>query len=489
MFGEHDFIIDETKDEQEKIKLPYKFKPRDYQLPLFEHLVPELFKSDNPIAKNTVLVWHRRAGKDKCAINILTCRAVIDVPGYYLYMAPEAAQARKIIWEGIGSDGMRFIDHIPPELIKSTRNQDMRIELINGSTIQVAGSDNYDSLVGTNPKGIIFSEYSLQNPAALQYFRPMLVENGGWAVFIYTPRGHNHGYELHKTAQKRMNEGNQDWFHQVVTIDESTREDGSPVVTKEQYEQEIEDGTPKATALQEYYCSFDQGNVGAYYADQIATLNKNGGIGYYPHDPAKTVITAWDLGLNDNCSIWFIQIDDSGPRIIDYESEPNIPLTEWVKIIQEKPYRYYEHIGPHDLNVREMTTATTRLDFLQDAGLAFRVAPKLPRLEGIDAVRKILPICKFNEKTTEEGIECLRAYERVYDAELKTFKETPKHNWASHGADSIRYFAILWDEYRDAVSSQKPHRVILTEGTVKQKGGGLPPLVYGGGVRKNGTYI
>lgn len=495
-------IDDLSSDTSNEIRLPYKYIPRPYQIGLMQAMVPELYppaptefelltnqkpRPPQP-ARNAVCIWHRRAGKDKTSINILTCRAMIDTPGYYLYMAPEAAQIRKILWQGQGSDGMKFIDHIPSALVKTKREQEMYIELINGSIIQLCGSDNYDSLVGTNPRGIVFSEYSLQNPAALQYFRPMLLENKGWSVFIYTPRGHNHGYTLHNTAKQRHAENNPLWFHQVVTIDNSTREDGTPVITREEYEQEIADGMPAATAMQEYYCDFDQGMPGAYYADQMANLYHQGGIGYYPHDPSMHVITAWDLGLNDSTAIWFIQVTPAGPRVIDYEAESNVPMTDWIKRVQEKPYNYYEHIGPHDLNVRDPMTGITRIDRCRELGLDFRIAAKLSRQDGIDAVRAVLPICQFNEKTCADGLEALMSYERVYDDRLRTFKDTPLHNWACHGADAFRYFAVMWNNYKDMYRAQPEHYVISSAGTKHRKGGGgaIMPPVMGGRVRKNG---
>jgi phage terminase large subunit len=496
-------IDDLSSKDSNEIRLPYLYSPRPYQQPLLQAMVPELYPptpteldimldqkpATPPHVRNAVCVWHRRAGKDKTSINILACRALIDTPGYYLYMAPEAAQVRKILWQGMGSDGMKFIDHIPAQLITKKLDKEMYIELVNGSSIQLCGADNYDSLVGTNPRGIVFSEYSIQDPAALRYFRPMLLENKGWAVFIYTPRGHNHGYNLHKTARQRTEEGNAQWFHQKVTIDESVREDGTPIVTREEYEQEIADGMPEATAMQEFYCDFDQGMPGAYYADQIASLYHQQGIGYYPHDPSMHVITAWDLGLNDSTAIWFIQPTEQGPRVIDYEAEANVPMTEWIRRVKEKPYNYFEHIGPHDLNVRDAMTGITRIDRCRDLGLDFRIAPKLSRQDGIDAVRAVLPTCRFNENTCDLGLESLMSYERVYDDKLKTFKDTPLHNWACHGADAFRYFAIMWNNYKDLYRTQPEHYVISSAGTKHRKGGSaLPPLVSGGQVRRNGEH-
>jgi len=441
-------LIDDTFKKEDAITLPYKFIPRDYQKPMFQALVPELFPSDKAKrVDQAVVLFHRRAGKDKCAINVLVCRAMIDV-GVYLYVAPQASQARKIIWNGIGSDGMKFIDHIPHELIQKKLDQEMYIELINGSTIQVAGADNYDSLVGTNPIGIVFSEYSLQNPAALQYFRPMLVENGGWSLFIYTFRGRNHGYDLYKIAKQRHEDKNPNWFCQLETIETTTRPDGTPVVTRKQFEQEIKDGMPEATAKQEYYCDPNQGNVGAYYADQMTGLYEDKAVGRYPHDPAYQVVTSWDLGINDNNSIWFAQVINGQPRLIDYESAPNVPMVEWIAKVRAKKYNYYAHIAPHDIKVRDSHTGIKRIDQCADLGFHFDVAPKISVAEGVSAVRTLLPICVFNDILCEEGVEALMGYQRKYDPILQNFSNSPLHDKHSHGADAFRYFAVMFPHYK-----------------------------------------
>lgn len=466
-------LIDDNHQTQDNVvRLPYKFIPRHYQRPMFEALVPELFPP-TPTAldkildrkpmlkeavKQAVIVFHRRAGKDKCAINILTCKAMLKV-GNYLYMAPEAAQARKIIWQGLGSDGMKFIDHVPAELIVRKKEQEMFIELINGSTIQICGSDNYDSLVGTNPQGVVFSEYAIQNPAALQYFRPMLVENQGWSLFIYTFRGRNHGYTLYKTAKQRMDENNPAWFCQLETIETTHRPDGSPVVTIEQFKQEIEDGMPEATALQEYYCDPNQGNVGAYFADIMAKLYKDDSVGKYPYNPSHQVITSWDLGINDNNSIWFFQIYNEIVHVIDCMSEANVAMVEWIRRVKNKPYNYFAHIAPHDIRVRDPHTGFTRLAQCAKLGLHFDVAPKIPLADGITAVRTILPICVFNEATTITGAESLVSYQRKYDEVLQNFANKPLHDQHSHYADAFRMFAIVYEDYMDIDKPQKKFTV------------------------------
>ena len=177
-----------------EITLPHNWFPRPHQLPFF--------KAMDSGKKRGCLVWHRRAGKDSASLNFAAKKAFERV-GNYWHCLPKIAQARKAIWNGVDGQGRRIIDQaFPKEIRAKTSEQEMMITFLNGSTWQLVGSDNYDAMVGSNPIGIVFSEYSIADPNAWSYFRPMLAENGGWAVFIYTPRGKNHGYQLYNMAKK-----------------------------------------------------------------------------------------------------------------------------------------------------------------------------------------------------------------------------------------------------------------------------------------------
>src|SRR6056297_2629741 len=166
--------------------------------------------------KRGCAVWHRRAGKDSVALN-LTARDMFRRVGTYWHLFPEQTQARRAIWNGIDREGRRIIDQfLPPEVRARTNGQEMLIETVNGSVWQMAGSDNYDSLVGSNPVGVVFSEWSLAHPEAWDYIRPILVENDGWALFIYTPRGRNHGYSTFLNA--RNDDG---WFCERLAVDDT----------------------------------------------------------------------------------------------------------------------------------------------------------------------------------------------------------------------------------------------------------------------------
>jgi phage terminase large subunit len=469
-----ELLNDREKGGNNQIVLPHNFVPRHYQEDVFKAVVPAAFDWGwdpvPPAAKRAVLLWHRRAGKDKLSINLLLMLAMQDV-GNYLYFSPEISQTRKIIWKGIDKDGFRFIDHIPHQLIRRKTEQDMMIELVNNSTIQLGGADAYDRNMGTNPKAIIFSEYSLMNPSAWNYYRPILVENEGTAIFIYTARGHNHGYDMAKVAQMRQKEANTNWYYSKLTVDDTYKDENKEhlVISRSDIDQEIEEGMPEEMVQQEFYCSFDAGQIGAYYIDQIAELRKADRIGDYPHDPRFPVTTAWDLGLADKTSIWFVQNIQGQRRIIDYEEDSGVPLDAWVKSVKEKPYNYHRHIGPPDLAHREYTTGITRLEFAQELGLNFEVLPKISIADGISAVRSFLPTCVFNEALTEDGLNALINYTKVYDEKAQTFRERPAHNWASHASDAFRYLATGWEDVIPFESGDMP-KVIKSTGRPRDIG-------------------
>lgn len=392
--------------------------------------------------KRAVAVWHRRAGKDSASLNWTAVAAHQKVASYW-HMLPTAVQGRHVVWDAVNpATGEKVIDQVFPKALRGrVNNTDMSIHLKNGSTWQVVGSDNYDRLVGSNPYGVVFSEYSISDPRAWDFIRPILAENGGWALFIYTPRGKNHGHDLYKMAVD-----NPDWFAELLTIEDSSRADGTPVISQAMYQAEIDAGMDPQLALQEFYCSFDAGLFGAYYTDQLKRCK----VGDYPWNPAKPVHTFWDLGLRDATAIWFGQETELGGAInwIDYEVGSNISLTEWCKIIRDKPYTFGVHSGPHDLRRREYSNKRSYQSIAFDNGVDFEVCPDIGLRAGIDSTKAFLPRCNFNRTTTSEGWDALTNYRREYNDKLKVFMDRPLHDWASHGADAMRIASISWpDQY------------------------------------------
>ncbi len=406
------------------IKIPNDWRPRPYQMGLWRYLERG--------GRRAVAVWHRRSGKDSVALN-WTAVAAFRRVGLYWHMLPEATHGRKVIWDGVDGHGRRLIDQaFPKALREQTLSTEMKIRLKNGSIWQVVGSDNYDSLVGANPVGIVFSEYALARPGAWDYIRPILAENGGWAVFIFTPRGRNHAHELFRQA--RMQD---DWFAERLGIEETGAI--SPAII----DQERMAGMGESMIDQEFHCSFEAPQTGAYYAKLLAAAEKAGRIGRVPWDPSAPVETWWDLGVGDDTAIWFIQQIGREVRVVDYHAGQGEGLEAYAKHLLSLPYPYREHLWPHDGAHRELGTGKSRRDIAEGLGIhPIRIIPAAPVADGIQAVRSLLPLCWFDEGACASGLEALRAYARDWDDARQVFRDRPKHDWASHAADAFRIGAI-----------------------------------------------
>ena len=415
------------------IELPCGYKCRDYQVEFWEAM-----KSGK---KRAVLVWHRRAGKEKTCWNYLIMQACRKV-GIYYYFFPHFSQGRKILWDGVDKDGFKLLNHIPKGLLDGDPNStEMKVRLRNGSIIQVIGTNNIDSVVGTNPCGCVFTEYSLQDPVAWQLIRPILVENGGWAVFNFTPRGANHGKELYDMARL-----NPDWYCQMLTVDDTK------VVTPEQIQAERDAGMSEDFIQQEFYCSFTLGVEGSYYAKYLQDARDEDRIGNVAWNKQGRVYTAWDLGYGDSTSIIFYQVVGQEIHVIDYYEAHGEGLPHYAGVLKDKPYIYADHYAPHDIDSHSFSSGLSAREVGASLGLRFVVLPTLKiRIEdGIEAVRGIFPRIYIDEKKCKHLVKCLENYRKEFDTRLEVYKERPRHDKYSHGADAMRYMAIAVKRHIDA---------------------------------------
>lgn len=435
-----------------RIKLPANWTPRPYQIPLWSYLERGGTRAD--------VAAHRRWGKDDVALNWTACAAFQRV-GTYWHMLPEASQARKAIWDAINPHtGRRRIDEaFPQELRANTRDQDMLIRFKNGSTWQVLGSDNYDSLVGAPPVGIIFSEWSLAKPEAWTYTRPILAENGGWAMFIWTPRGRNHA-----TRAFEARELDEEWFTQRSTA-AMTGVFSAAQLARERQAMIDEMGSEEegdAKYRQEYLVDFDAAVPGAYYGTHMSKAKDEGRIGVFPYDHSLPVKTAWDIGVDDYTAIWFLQENGREVRAIDYfetsgegaeaivkaalpELNPNAEerAEALLKLNRPVPYKYANHFLPHDVMVREWGGgAKTRKETLTVLGVKpIRVGVAAEPGDRINAVRRILPIVSFDAKRCATGLDRLRNYRKRWNTSLMAYTG-PLHDENSHGSDAFGEFAV-----------------------------------------------
>ena len=405
-----------------------RWKPRPHQR-AFWHAVEKDTKRIN-------VVWHRRSGKDECALHALVVRAHQRV-GTYWYMLPEKEQVRKAIWRAIDEErGMRRIDlAIPPILRANTREDEMFIPLKVGSTIQFLGSDNYNSVVGSPPVGVVFSEWPLADPLAWGYISPILEKNGGWAIFNGTPRGPNHGKRLFEMAITE--EG---WFGEILTAKQTDVFDDMALerIRKDSVKLHSE-ALGNALFEQEYMCSFEAAILGAVYGNEIATARAEGRICEVPYDRAYPVETWWDIGFRDPTAIWFIQRMPGGViHAIDYYENSLIGLDHYVQVLNEKGYAYSRHLMPHDAEQGAAGSGLTIKEQAAQLGLRVDVIPVAPLIPQINKCRPVVARTKFDIKKCQHGLDALTNYAYGWDERKRSLTPKPLHNWASHGADAFR---------------------------------------------------
>jgi hypothetical protein len=421
-------------NKQSQIQVPVDWHPRDYQKPLWDKII-------GGEVKRACVVWHRRAGKDHEAINMCAV-SMFKRPGIYWHILPTYTQGKKAIWNGVDNDGRHFIDYIPKQAIARKRNDDMLIEFnedVGGAFYQVIGGDNPDRIVGANPVGVVFSEYSLMNPAAWDLIRPVVNANDGWAVFIFTPRGYNHGWKMLQGAKESDR-----WFTETLDITQTRKHDGTPVVTEEDVLEEIRMGMPEELARQEYYCDFSAPLVGAYYGKELDQAGRDGRISAdIKWRKDFPVSTCWDLGIRDTMVIWFYQVIGDWIHWIDYYAAVGEGIEHYAKVLENKPYVYKQHFAPHDVKKRELGTGATILKTAADLGLRFRPVPRTRNIEDdINACRLVIARSRFNPETCEHGLEALRHYRKEWDIKNRVWSARPIHDWTSHPADAFRTGAV-----------------------------------------------
>lgn len=410
------------------ITLPHNWQPRPYQVEAWKYLQSG--------GKHAELIWCRRAGKDDLALH-RTAVAAFERVGTYWHMLPMASQAKRAIWNAVNpKTGKKRIDEaFPKEIRKKQNEQEMYIEFINGSTWQVLGSDNYNSMVGAPPVGIVYSEWALSNPAAKAYLRPILDENGGWQIFITTPRGRNHAHTTYLGAKS-----DPDAFAQILTAAETGQyTPGKLDELRGKYIVDFGEVIGSAMFEQEFMCSFDSPIVGAVYAKELRESKER--TRSIPHDPSKKVHTFWDLGRRDKTCIWFVQIVGPEYRVIDYMEGVGKHIGEYAKALQSKKYIYGNCWLPHDANNELLASERTVAQQMRDFGFQVMITPKTTVAARIEAARLVFPMCWFDELKCQQGLEALINY-RYEVNENKQYSNAPLHDWASHAADAFGYMAV-----------------------------------------------
>ena len=424
------------------VRLPNNWKPRQYQRPAWDYLERG--------GRHAELIWHRRAGKDELALHRTAC-AMYERVGNHWHMLPKANQARKALWEAVNPHtAKRRIDEaFPKEIRASVNDHEMMIRMNNGSTWQVVGSDNFDSLVGSPPVGLVFSEWALCDPSSWAYMRPILAENGGWVIFNTTPRGRNHAFRTFQSAKREPES-----FAQLLHAHQTG------VFTDEQLESEkrqliAEYGREYGLSIfeQEYLCSFDAANLGAILGRYIGDAEREGRVSdEIAIDPEGAPLEiSSDIGFRDTASWWFWQPRTDGFALVSHDSDSGLDADDWIERIGVRINALGARLGriwlPQDAKAKTFGTKHSPMErFLKAFPGQIGVVPQTKVLDRINAARFVIQRCWFAQTACKEGLDGLSAWRFVYDEELKDFTKEPQHDWASHHGDAFSYGALVMQE-------------------------------------------
>lgn len=437
------------------VSIPHLWAPRSYQADLVRAMPANRESTPSRTRDRFVLVWHRKAGKDLTAL-ALTLREMSRRPGYYVHVLPTFKQAKSILWDGTDDKAIPFMDRFPAPLVKVKNETELQVTLkpfpgqpgfgdpaAPGPIWQLRGADDVDSLRGPNYVGAVLSEYSEMDPLVwTAVIQPVLEQNGGWAMFIYTPKGRNHSYDLYQMALKQPHR----WFTQALTVNDTKRdaegEDGSFCVSPERIEQLRAEGVPEEIIQQEYFVSFTGFLRGTIFGDLVTAARKDGRITRVPYNSSYPVGTCWDIGRTDSTAIWFYQRIGQQILFIDYLEDCGKGADYYAKILREKPYLITKLILPHDARVKGYTAMYSTEEYLQKVFRGVTVAEKISVQSGIDMTRRMFSRFVFDESHCARGLECLENYRRKWNDEIHDYSGDPIHNEFSHGSDSFRTGAV-----------------------------------------------
>jgi len=383
---------------------------------------------------------HRRAGKTVLALmagleTVMTCP--LPFPRV-AYIAPYRNQAKRIMWH--------YLTHTIANGVRAghfdINSQDLSVTFRpNGGMFQLVGGDAPDTLRGQYYDLVICDELADMDPnlweSVITY---CLADRRGRALLLGTPRGRmNQLYTLHNSPDPEIS-------HHTYTVNDTGMIHPDELAAMQR---KVAMGLlSEAIFSQEMLCDFNVALLGAVYGKEMNRMQVEGRICPIEYDETYPVETSWDLGFADSTAEVFWQYVGNQIRVIDYEEMTLTKLPDVIKTVMGKPWadNYRAHYGPHDLAVREYGSGQSRFDIAMRAGLQFEYAPNWSVDDGIEAVRSLLPRMAIS---TQRGcgrlIECLFNYKFAFDDTMRAFKTKPAHDFSSHCADAVRYYAVAKD--------------------------------------------
>ncbi|MFA6295521.1 MAG: terminase family protein [Candidatus Paceibacterota bacterium] len=387
-----------------------------------------------------IIIAHRRCGKTVASINHLIRDAMITPDSKFAYIAPTYKQAKNVAWDIL----KKYAATIPRVKFNIA---DLYAEFPNGSRITLYGSENVDGLRGIGLWGVVFDEYS-QQPSNIftEVISKCLADHHGYAIWIGTPKGKNDFVNLYLKGKE-----SDDWMAILKTIDDSLEFETGEIIDNlrmalEDDRKLVADGLMTQDEFeQEWYCNWNVSIKGAYYADELYRMREEERFIPMRLEKGLPVHTWWDIGVGDAVAIGFFQQHRGKWVLIDYLESEGEGLPYYVTELQKKGYVYGRHFAPHDITVREFTTGQSRLETAKSLGIYFHIAPKLGVDDGIQATRLRMNQLWINSDKCQYFMDCISQYQKEWDDKRGMYKSKPLHDFTSHAADMLRYWAVTPD--------------------------------------------
>lgn len=423
------------------MKIPANALPlRDYQVEIRQQY-------NDPTVDELLLVIGRRGAKTTTTFSECIVPDLVKEVQTIVAVYPTAKMGFRNFWNNIENDGKKTLDHIPSALIKRQSNDedDMRIELINGSVFMCVGATNTEALRGANGKVYWFDEFADMPIEAVNVVAPITDANGGKRIYTGTPKIDG----INGETMRRMHEQFKKDPTKYTCYIDATRYMAPEQLTKVRDGYILRNGND-FKYKQEMLLDWGQSSSASYYGEIMGRKDKDGSIGEHPYNKAYPVFTAWDLGKADAMVVLFFQFFKGKPRIIDIIEKNGSNIKAMAREIRAKPYVYGWHFLPHDGTVASLNDGVSRLATLQEEGITNASTLKRQGVGvGVGYVEEWLKKILINVGTTGQFNRKIRVYRKKFNPETGNYAGAD-HKSESHVADALRYLCtalhFFWNE-------------------------------------------
>ena len=423
------------------MKIPANGLPlRDYQVDIRQQY-------NDPTVDELLLVIGRRGAKTTTTFSECIVPDLVKEVQTIVAVYPTAKMGFRNFWNNIENDGKKTLDHIPSALIKRQSNDedDMRIELINGSVFMCVGATNVEALRGANGKKYWFDEFADMPIEAVNVVAPITDANGGKRIYTGTPKIDG----INGETMRRMHERFKKDPTKYTCYIDATHYMAPEQLTKVRDGYILRNGND-FKYKQEMLLDWGQSSSASYYGEIMGRKDKDGSIGEHPYNKAYPVFTAWDLGKADAMVVLFFQFFKGKPRIIDIIEKNGSNIKAMAREIRAKPYVYGWHFLPHDGTVASLNDGVSRLATLQEEGITNASTLKRQGVGvGVGYVEEWLKKILINVGTTGQFNRKIRVYRKKFNPETGNYAGAD-HKSESHVADALRYLCtalhFFWNE-------------------------------------------